>query len=188
MKVLKYSLILYAFLTLGRAAEGSSSPWSSDGFIRSDEYSHKLNLVQDRLVLHYKTDSTYIYLGIEAKNFGWFAIGFDPDRGMKNADIILIFVENGSLKVLDSYSTGIFGPHKGDKELGGQDNILHFNGRVSSEGYVAEFKRLLDTKDKFDRPLVKGKELTLIYAMSKSHNIKKKHDLYRGSIKVKLVD
>jgi len=187
MKIFKYLVILVVYFTLGWAAE-SSDKWVPDGIIKGEEYSHTITLVKDRLVLHYKIDSTYIYFGIEVKSLGWSAIGFEPDKGMKNADIILIFIENDSLKVLDSYSTGIYGPHRSDKELGGQDNILDVGGRVDSTGYVVEFKRMLNSKDKFDKPLIKGKELTLIYAMAKSHNIKKKHDLYRGSIKIKLVD
>ncbi len=187
MRVFKKIAFLILMVAYTLAAEGTI-PWTADGSIKDGEYTNTLNLVKERLVLHYKIDSTYIYLGIEARNSGWSAIGLDPEKGMKNADIFLIFIENGSLKVLDSYSTGIYGPHKSDSELGGEDNILDAKGRINSTGYVVEFKRLLDTKDRFDRPVVRGKEMTLIYAMAKSHNIKKKHDLVRGMIKLKIED
>ncbi|MDI6851424.1 MAG: DOMON domain-containing protein [bacterium] len=186
MKISKYLLILAVYFTWGWTA-GNSNKWVSDGVLEGKEYSYTINLVQDKLVLHYRFDSDYIYFGIEAKSSGWSAIGFEPDKGVRNADIILIFIEDDSLKVLDSYSTGIYCPHRSDKELGGQDDILDFGGRIDSIGYVVEFKRILESKDKFDKSLVKGKEFTLIYAMAKSHNIRKKHDLCRGFVKIKLV-
>ncbi len=137
-------------------------------------------------MVNYRFDSLYIYMGIEVKNNGWFAIGFDPSRAMKDADMIIFYEEKNELKALDSYSTGVFGPHKGDKELGGKEDILDFAYKRMDNGYVVEFRRLLNPEDKFDKVLNIGKTHKLIYAMSNSHDISKKHNLVRGSADFKL--
>ena len=54
-----------------------------------------------------------------------------------------------------------FGPHPQDTELGGTNDILEFAGK-EEDGYTTiEFKRKLDTGDKYDNPLVKGKNQIL---------------------------
>ncbi len=185
----KLSSLLLAFALCGLAFgqnRGGSSEWKSDGSIKEGEYTHKLELVKEKFVVHYCFDSLYIYLGIEVKNNGWFAVGFNPSRAMKDADMIIFYEEKNELRALDSYSTGVFGPHKGDKDLGGKGDILEFAYKKIDNGYVVEFRRLLNTEDKFDKVFNVGKIHKLIYAMSNGHDISKKHNLVRGSVDFKL--
>ena len=75
---------------------------------------------------------------------------------MKDADMIFGFVEGGKIIVADMYSTGDFGPHPPDITQGGAYNILESGGKEEGGYTVIEFKRALDTGDKYDKPLVKG--------------------------------
>jgi len=75
---------------------------------------------------------------------------------MKNADMVLGSVEDGEATVYDQFSTGDFGPHKADTELGGTDDILEFGGKEAGGYTIIEFKRALNTGDKYDHPLSKG--------------------------------
>jgi hypothetical protein len=84
------------------------------------------------------------------------AVGIQPGVMMNKADIILGDVSDDKVAVYDQYSTGNFGPHQSDEQLGGTNDILESGGK-EADGYTTiEFKRALDTGDKYDHPLVTG--------------------------------
>jgi hypothetical protein len=93
---------------------------------------------------------------MKAKTNGWLAVGTQPGTTMKDADMVLGFVSDGKATVYDLYCTGDYGPHPPDTELGGTNDILEFGGKEVAGYTTIEFKRLLDTGDKYDRPFSKG--------------------------------
>jgi len=128
--------------------------WAADGVITPGEY--QSNKPFGDYELWWTADDQYVYMGMKAKTPGWVAVGFDPESLMKNADIILGYVKDGRLFIADMYSSNQFGPHPPDTEQGGTDDILASGGRTEN-GYTAvEFKRRLDTGDKYDKPLHRG--------------------------------
>ena len=56
----------------------------------------------------------------------------------------------------DTFSTSSTGPHPADKELGGSNDILESAGMEQGGFTSIEFKRKLDTGDKYDLPLQPG--------------------------------
>ncbi len=128
--------------------------WSDDGVITDVEYT-KTKAFGD-YEIYWTSDEQYIYIGMKAKTGGWLAVGIQPGITMKDADMVLGFVKDGKTIVADHFSTGSYGPHSPDIELGGTDDILEFGGRESGGYTVIEFKRLLDTGDKYDLPVSKG--------------------------------
>jgi len=137
---------------------GSSAPqpteWSADGIITDGEYT-KVNTYGD-YEISWASDEEYIYVGLKVKTTGWVAVGIQPGSLMKNADMVLGSVEDGEAAVYDHFSTGNFGPHLPDTELGGTDDILEFGGEEAAAYTTIEFKRALNTGDKYDHPLLKG--------------------------------
>jgi hypothetical protein len=128
--------------------------WSADGVISAGEYT-KANTFGD-YEINWASDEEYIYIGLKVRTTGWVAVGTQPGATMKDADMVLGFVNDGKATVYDLYSTGDFGPHPPDTELGGTDDIIEFGGK-EMDGYTTiEFKRLLDTGDKYDRPFSVG--------------------------------
>jgi hypothetical protein len=136
----------------------SSTPqpaeWSADGVIGAGEYSN-VNTYGD-YEIHWTSDGNYIYIGMKAKTSGWLAVGTQPGTTMKDADMVLGFVSDGKATVYDLFCTGDFGPHPPDTELGGTNDILEFGGKEMGGYTTIEFKRLLDTGDKYDRPFSVG--------------------------------
>jgi len=128
--------------------------WVADGVISADEYAQ--TKTYGDLSISWSNDSDYIYIGLKAKTAGWVAVGFGPVTFMKNADIIMGSVKDGALTIADTFSTGEFGPHPPDTQLGGTDDILASAGKTANGYTVVEFKWKLDTGDKSDKPLVKG--------------------------------
>jgi len=157
------------FLALVISCQGSAPPaappgappsppavarWSADGTIAPGEY--KKTMVYEQWDLHWSGDGQYIYAGLRAPTSGWVAIGIQPGLKMKDSDMVFGFVKDGTTTVYDLFSTGDFGPHPPDTELGGKYDILEFGGSEEGGYTVIEFKRAWDTGDSRDIPLHSG--------------------------------
>jgi len=159
------------------ATDGGVIAWAADGVITPGEY--QKNKSFGDFELHWTTDDLYLYMGMKAKTAGWVAVGFDPSSLMKDADIVQGFVKDGALSIADQYSTGQFGPHPADTQLGGTDDMLASGGKSDSGYTTIEFKRKLDTGDKYDKPLHKGSN-KIIWAYGSDPQFTIKH-FARGS-------
>lgn len=146
--------------------------WSADGIIKVREY-YDASPYGD-YEIHWRSDEQYIYIGIGAKTNGWLAIAFQPGLRMKDADMVLGFVEDGEAIVYDLFSTGDFGPHLPDTELGGNHDILEFGGKEQGGYTIIEFKRALDTGDDYDNPLSEGVN-KVIWAYGSQDELALKH-------------
>lgn len=178
-------LSLLTILILSGCAEETQSPsqtpmptppleeeWSSDGIIKVREY-HGSNNYGD-YTIHWRSDEQYVYIGMTAKTTGWIAMAVQPGSRMKDADMIFGFVKDGKVEVYDLYSTGNFGPHPPDTELGGTDDILVYGGKEEGGFTTIEFKRLLNTGDKYDISISKGVN-KIIWAYGSNDSLAVKH-------------
>ena len=84
------------------------------------------------------------------------------------------FVEDSETNIYDLFSTGAYGPHHPDTELGGTDDILEFAGKEEGEFITIEFKRLLNTGDEYDNELSKGVN-QIIWAYGPGDQLALKH-------------
>jgi hypothetical protein len=92
---------------------------------------------------------------------------------MKNADMLFGFVKDGKAEMYDLFSTGTFGPHPTDIELGGTNDILEFAGTEADGSTILELKRALKTPDKYDLEIQKGtNKIIWSYGDSDSLNVK----------------
>ncbi len=128
--------------------------WAGDGVFGPTEYDGVKTFGDYEI--RWASDEKYVYIGIKAKTTGWAAVGIQPVSTMKDADMVFGFVKDGKATVYDHFSTGSYGPHFSDTELGGKSSILEFGGREDGGYTIIEFKRALNTDDKYDRPLYKG--------------------------------
>ena len=145
--------------------------WSSDGIIKAREYYGSNNYGD--YTIHWRSDEQYVYIGMNAKTTGWIAMAVQPGSRMKDADMIFGFVKDGKVEVYDLYSTGNFGPHPPDTELGGTDDILVYGGKEEGGFTTIEFKRLLNTGDKYDISISKGvNKIIWAYGLNDSLTVK----------------
>jgi len=146
--------------------------WSADGVISSGEYTN-VNTYGD-YEINWSGDEEYIYIGLKVKTIGWVAFGIQPGTLMKEADMVLGFVSDDKTTVYDQFSTGDFGPHPPDTELGGTNDILEFGGKEAGGYSTIEFKRALNTGDQYDHQLLKGVN-KIIWAYGSDDQSKIKH-------------
>ncbi|MHC1594903.1 MAG: DOMON domain-containing protein [Methanotrichaceae archaeon] len=159
------------------ALQPVTADWVADGVISEGEYTQDLVLSGGKFEVHWKNDADDLYMGMKGKTEGWLAVGFEPTVWMKDADMILGRVMNGQTTVLDLYSTGNYGPHPQDVELGGTDDILESGGREGDGYTVIEFRRKMDTGDRWDKAFVPGQTVEMIWSTSDSDSDDVRHDL-----------
>ena len=101
----------------------SPENWEPDGVLGENEYLGEMKY--GNFEIRWLTDDDTVYFGIRVKTGGWVAVGFNPGDRMKDADMVLGFIIDGLTTVSDQYSTGTFGPHNPDIELGEDTTIQH---------------------------------------------------------------
>jgi hypothetical protein len=146
--------------------------FEADGIIGNSEYSDYKDL--GGIEIYWAHDDENVYIAIKAETEGFVAIGLQPGKAMKDADMVLGFIEGSDVTIHDMFSTGNFGPHKPDIEMGGTYDILEFNGNESGGFTVLEFSRKLVTGDKYDIDVALGIN-KIIWAFGTSDNPNDKH-------------
>lgn len=176
--------VLIAILILGSAAAGFAV--DIDGTITDGEYSGKLLQAGGDFLLHWEISEDTVYFGIQARTRGWVCLGIEPTQVMARADMIFGWVEaGGAAGALDCYSTGLFGPHPPDEELGGQQHILAFAGTERDGVTTFEFSRTLETGDIYDKALSGEGQYKIIWATSNSDDYQSLHSR-KGSAVISL--
>ena len=176
--------VLIILLILGSIV--SAYAVEADGTIAEGEYSGRLSLDGGGYLLYWAVAGDTAHFGIRARSRGWVALGIEPTQFMAGADMIFGWVDSGgTVRAVDCYSTGLFGPHPPDEELGGQQHILTFAGREQGGVTIFEFSRPLDSGDAYDKPLSGQGEIKIIWAHSDSDNYQIPHS-HRGSAVISL--
>ncbi|MBN2542646.1 hypothetical protein JXI42_07235 [bacterium] len=163
-----------------------------DGIIGEEEYPDKVKAADGKIYFSWYNDSNFIWCGIKAQVTGWVAIGFDPDVYMKEANLIIGYVADGSTYISDEYGTGVYSHkpdvglrHEKDDPKDGQDNIIEYKGKESNEWTTIEFKIPLDSGDRYDKALKIKEDHTVLLAADSKDNFKSKHDFHAvGTIKL----
>jgi hypothetical protein len=167
----------------------ATEKWVADGEISKGEYARSMTLFGTKssgysggdLAISWKNDAEFLYMALKGNTTGWLSIGFEPQEWMKNADLIIGSVDNGKATVLDEFCKDNYGPHVPDTELGGTNNILEFGGKEQNSQTTIEFKRKLDTGDKFDKAFVSGQKVSIIWAMADTDEAySQKHNMAKG--------
>ncbi|UCE12318.1 MAG: hypothetical protein JSV04_08955 [Candidatus Heimdallarchaeota archaeon] len=152
-----------------------------DGTISEDEYSSSTSFASGDYLFYWQIEGDTIYIGLIGKTEGWVAIGFEPTIAMKDADMIFGWVEsNGTVITIDAFSTGNYGPHPADRDLGGSSDIASFDGSESSGSTTIEFSRLLTTGDQYDNTIPSTGTYNIIWAIGPGDDFGVKHT-NRGS-------
>jgi hypothetical protein len=127
--------------------------------------------------LKWETQGDKLVLTLKAETKGWIAFGIDAESVMKDANIIILWVDDktGIAMAEDHYGTGRFA-HKSDIELGGTQDFQVLSGTQTDTHTEVTFTIPLDSGDEYDKPLERGKTYRLLLASNKSDKISSKHN------------
>jgi len=94
---------------------------------------------------------------------GWIAVGFKPSRAMKDANILIGYVDGADVMMTDQFGTTMVA-HRPDSELGGASNTEVISGEEVDGSTTIRFRMPLDSGDEYDQPLSAGEEMRVIFA------------------------
>lgn len=162
-----------------------ANSWKADGIITQNEYKNSKEFENGRFTAYWSNDEEYIYMALKGQTSGWVSIGFEPTTAMRDADMIFCLLSGGTPTVLDQYSTGDSGPHPSDEQLGGTNDLIETGGSEASGFTIIEFKRKLNTGDRYDKAFTKGQNINIIWGLGPSDSVNALHAL-RGGGSIKL--
>ena len=125
--------------------------------------------------LEWMVDGPNLNVKVSTETEGWVAVGFNPSDKMKDANIIIGYVENGMVTIEDHFGTGIIS-HRSDISLGGADDITSKAGSEVNGVTELSFTIPLDSGDQDDRVLREGESYKVIFASNKKDRITAKHN------------
>ena len=129
----------------------------------------------DDFHLKWMVDGPNLNIEVSAPTNGWVAVGFNPTRRMKDADIFIGYVSGADVVVQDHYGTGQFS-HRPDTDIGGVNNLSNISGEEADGRTTLSFTVPLNSGDSADRPLVEGQTYKVIFASHTRDGITRKHN------------
>lgn len=162
------------------------TPGALDGVIGDSEYRWSAEFDDGNFIMYWDIEGELLKLGMMARAEGWISIGIAPTVLMKDADMIIGWVDDGKVFVFDAFSTGEYGPHPPDTELGGTDDIIDFGGSQSQGWTTIEITRNVNSTDLYDRNFRSVEKLDIIWAYSNADDFNSAHPS-RGSGDIEVI-
>lgn len=100
---------------------------------------------------------------MSAPTTGWVAVGFEPSSAMKDANIIIGYIQDESVFISDDWGDG-FISHSADTDLGGSDNVSVIGGYETDGTTEISFSIPLNSGDSYDKVLEEGRTYKVILA------------------------
>lgn len=122
---------------------------------------------------------------VTAPTQGWVAIGFNPSRMMKDAQLILGYVSEGRLVMRDDYGIGNTS-HASDDSVGGKQNVRPISGTEENGITTIVFALPQDSGDQFDVAFIEGSSYKIILAYG-ANNADNFTSVHRGRTSVDIV-
>jgi hypothetical protein len=137
------------------------------------EYQHKLEV--KNMEFSWTIEKDQIHVMLKAKTSGWVSIGFDPEKTMLGANIIIGMVKDGKFTIEDHYGVRKRG-HKSDKDLDGNSDVLNPSGFEENGVTTISFTFPLNTDDKYDKPInPEGTSLVMLAYGAGKDSFKTRH-------------
>ena len=111
---------------------------------------------------------------LTANSTGWIAVGFNPSNQMKDANIIIGYVEDGVGHIRDDWGTGNVS-HEADVFLGGSSDVTLISATEVGGVTSLHFRIPLDSGDSFDRVLILGVSYPVIFAKGTDNDFYSSH-------------
>jgi hypothetical protein len=121
------------------------------------------SLEHEGYTLQWRVDGDMIDVVVSYETTGWLSVGFDPSRMMKDANIVIGYVDGDTVTISDEYGTGQTA-HRADTEIDGSDDLENTSGSESGGVTELRFSMPLDSGDSADKPLEPGQSYTVLLA------------------------
>ena len=145
---------------------------SSDSSGNSSAYPKKVSSAG--MNFEWTVNGNSLQCKLSAPTSGWVAVGFNPSTIMKDANIIIGYVNNGQASIRDDFGSTMF-VHEDDTAIGGTDNITDKKGTENNGTTEISFTIPLDSGDSKDQKLVAGQSCKVIFSYGPEDNFTSMH-------------
>lgn len=182
------ALALGVLILAGCAAKGNAQDEAKSAEEKSTQPQETHSAYQDTTVEDFTfswrvDDEDLLHVRVSAPTTGWVAVGFNPKTLMKDADLIMGYVKDGTAFFSDQFGTALTS-HKPDTALGGEDNLVEREATEEEGVTRLHFAIPLDSGDPYDRVLERGETYKVILAYGGADNFSAKHK-ETASLKIK---
>jgi len=115
------------------------------------------------MTFSWAVDGDELEIELSGPTTGWIAVGFKPSRMMKDANILIGYVDGSGATMTDQFGTTMTA-HRPDADLGGSEDVTVLSGEESDGTTTIRFRIPLDSGDEYDQPLAAGEEMRVILA------------------------
>lgn len=122
-------------------------------------------LTVEKMQFHWRLDKDELRVKLRAPVAAWLSAGFNPSKGMKDANLIIGYLENGKAVITDQHGTDPK-KHMKDIDLGGEDNVREPSGSRTAGETVISFTLPVRPSDELDRPILPDAVVLLAYGKS----------------------
>lgn len=140
-------------------------PPAIDGTIEEMEYNNMMLDEATGMTVYWTNDKATLFVGLISPGLGYLSIGFEPERQMQGANIIIASIDGETLKIEDHYGNAPTS-HRKDET----DNIIQASGSESDGVSYLEFAIPLDSGDEQDKALEAGADVVIILAYHRSND------------------
>lgn len=165
---LKFRLLLFSLLIL---ALGTANSLAAD-------YAHEVTV--KKMTFSWTINGDKLDIKISAKTTGWVAVGFNPTKKMKDANIIIGYVKEGKVVISDEFGTRYTG-HAEDDQSGGRDNISNKAGGEEGGVTTLSFTIPLNSGDPKDGVIVANGNTKILLAYGGSRDGLRSRHTFRTS-------
>jgi len=150
-----------AAIACGRAESDQPSQIQAASQPQPTAYSDTVS--QEGYSLCWRADDSVLHVMMTAPTTGWVAVGFHSEGAMKNANILIGYVSDGTVNLRDDFGTDYIS-HADDVSLGGSSDFTVVGGSESNGRTTISFTVPLASGDEYDRDLVPGTDCDVIMA------------------------
>ncbi len=147
------------------------------------DYQHSLTF--EKMTFDWSVDGDTLAVKLSAPTTSWVAIGFNPTKQMKDANIVIGYVKKGKVKISDEYGTSST-QHKSDKKIGGTSNVTVVGGSEENGVTTIEFSMPLDSGDDKDSAIDPNTDTKVIWAYGEGRDSFRVGHKKQGTVMVNL--
>lgn len=143
------------------------------GNVIAADYDHEAEV--RGMSFSWKVADGILHIKLMGRTTGWVGIGFNPSKGMQDANYILGYVDKGKVEITDDFGVSPIN-HESDEELGGTSDVTVIGGEEKGRATTLEFSIPLDSGDKYDSVLdPEGKTTVLLAFGGNRDSLRSKH-------------
>ena len=152
-------------------------PIISSGTAAPGDSGYTYKLTVDPMEFNWRAEGGNLHVKMKGPAGVWISVGFNPTKGMKDANFIIGYVENGKAVVTDQFGTDPK-QHRKDTDLGGTDDVKDAAGFENANETVITFTLPLNSGDALDRPISLDSNTVVLFAAGKEKQTAQQHTFW----------